>query len=107
MQTDSGTTGTASPKAGLVDANAVKDGLGDKEKKAIILKIKRGAPKASVPGNWKEGGAVSMYSLAAVREHLCGSLLMAAGLRIGCFWRRVGMRCQVGHCDRFSVLASA
>jgi SAGA-associated factor 73 len=52
----------ASAKGGLVDASAVKDTLGEKEKKGVILKIKKPAPKPSIAGNWKESETVNVDS---------------------------------------------
>ncbi|KAF2686343.1 SCA7-domain-containing protein, partial [Lentithecium fluviatile CBS 122367] len=50
----------ASAKGGLVDASAVKESLGEKEKKGIILKIKKPAPKPSIAGNWKESETINV-----------------------------------------------
>jgi len=55
----------ASAKGGLVDASAVKESLGEKEKKGVILKIKKPAPKPSIVGNWKESETINIDSKAA------------------------------------------
>jgi SAGA-associated factor 73 len=57
---------TSTSKSGLVDGGAVKDALGDKEKKHFILKIKKPAPKPSIAGNWKESDTISKAGLAAI-----------------------------------------
>ena len=62
------TVSAANPKRGLVDSLAVKDALGDKEKKGTILKIRRLPPKPSLPGNWKESDAISTFLL---RRGIC------------------------------------
>ncbi|KAF2875115.1 SCA7, zinc-binding domain-containing protein [Massariosphaeria phaeospora] len=51
---------TSSPKASLVDTKTVKSNLHEKEKKAIILKIKKPVPKPSLPGNWKESDSINV-----------------------------------------------
>lgn len=52
----------ASTKGGLVDASAVKESLGEKEKKGVILKIKKPVPKPSIAGNWKESETINVDS---------------------------------------------
>ncbi|KAF1961778.1 SCA7-domain-containing protein [Byssothecium circinans] len=49
----------SSPK-GLVDANAVKENLGEDTKKHIKIKLKKAAPKVSAAGNWKETEALNV-----------------------------------------------
>ncbi|KAF2638528.1 SCA7-domain-containing protein [Massarina eburnea CBS 473.64] len=44
----------------MVDASAVKEGLGEKEKKGMTIKIKKPAPKVTMSGNWKESEAVNV-----------------------------------------------
>lgn len=56
--------GVAAPPAsaarsGLVDTATLKTALGDKEKKPLKLKIRKPAPKPSIPGNWKESEVVN------------------------------------------------
>jgi SAGA-associated factor 73 len=55
-------TPSASAKGGLVDANAVKESLGEKEKKGLFLKLKKPPPKASIAGNWKESETLNVES---------------------------------------------
>lgn len=55
---------TSSPPKGFVNASAIKDGLGEKEKKGLVLKIKKPTPKPSTPGNWKESEPVNVESKA-------------------------------------------
>ncbi|KAF2270097.1 SCA7-domain-containing protein [Lojkania enalia] len=47
-------------RSSLVDAGLVKEVINEKEKKPLILKIKKPAPKPSIPGNWKESEAVNV-----------------------------------------------
>jgi hypothetical protein len=52
----------STPKTSLVDAGIVKDALHEKDKKSIVLKIKKPTPKQSIPGNWKESETISTSS---------------------------------------------
>jgi hypothetical protein len=57
-------TPAATQKLGLINPDivreALKDGKDDKDKK-ITLKLKKAAPKSSIPGNWKESEALSRF----------------------------------------------
>jgi hypothetical protein len=46
-------------KPGLVDTGLVKAALGEKERKPLTIKVRKPAPKPSIPGNWKESDAIS------------------------------------------------
>ncbi|KAJ4294064.1 SAGA complex subunit Sgf73 [Kalmusia sp. IMI 367209] len=52
-------TPAASTKNGLVDTSALKEGLGEKKEKSIVLKIKKPVPKPSISGNWKESETIN------------------------------------------------
>ncbi|CAI6337279.1 unnamed protein product [Periconia digitata] len=52
--------GAARKPKGFVHTGAIKDGLGEKEKKGLVLKIKKPMPKPSTPGNWKESEPVNV-----------------------------------------------
>ncbi|KAF2714738.1 SCA7-domain-containing protein [Pleomassaria siparia CBS 279.74] len=47
-------------KTALFDINIVKDALSEKDKKSITLKLRKPAPKASLPGNWKESEVINV-----------------------------------------------
>lgn len=47
----------------LVPIEVVKEALGEKAKKPVTIHLKKAAPKASIPGNWKESEAISTYCL--------------------------------------------
>ncbi|OCL13454.1 SCA7-domain-containing protein [Glonium stellatum] len=51
---------TSSSKQGLVDPSIYKEVFSEKDKKPITIKLKKSAPKQTIPGNWKESEIIAV-----------------------------------------------